>query len=90
MSLVCRRCNGAPEVIEQKGRGNVIRCPSCGISGSEKKALENAKAYIVESAGNDALETLQSSIKSIASRSKNITYKPSRLSKPKAPDFIFE
>ena len=89
MSLVCRRCKNPPEHDERKGRSNVIFCSRCGISANEKKVLEDARTYILESAGSAALDNLQSSIRSIASRSKNITYKPGKHPKIKAPDFIY-
>ena len=84
-TLVCRIHRLKPQVIQQPGSKDKIRCPKCGKSDFLEHALKNAQEVV----GDEILQEYQNEVAKIFKKSKNISYKPGKIANRKKPDFIF-
>lgn len=90
MILVCARCKCETELVNRKGRSNLISCPKCGKSGDEKKVIRDAKEYHAKILSNKEMRKYQKRMKASNGRSKNVTYKPGKIQDPSPPPFILQ
>ena len=90
MILLCGRCKCKPELVNRKGRNNLIRCPKCGKSGDEIKVLGDASVHRAKILSNKEIRKHQRTMKAGGVRSKFVTYESGKIQDPSTPPFIFQ
>ena len=88
-TLVCRRCDGIPELVSEEGCGDVVRCPRCGVSSDRDEVVRAAQEYLARSVMHDELNDFQRRMVSSTKRFKGVSYNPGKLPTLTPPDFIF-
>lgn len=88
-ALVCRRCEIVPELVSEEGRGDVVRCSTCGASGNHDVVFRAAQEYLLRGRSHDLIRNFQRRQIRNTRGMKNIRYVPGKLPKLSPPDFIF-
>ena len=83
--LVCSRCNVSPKPISVEGSQEWIKCPVCETAADGETAIKAARKYLSNIAVKDIQQVFRRSVRG----SKNIKYKPERVSSITKPSFIY-
>ena len=89
-SLKCRRCKCLPELVQEEGRSEVIRCPRCGVFGERDEITRTASEYFARSSMHSELHDFQRRQVAATRRFKNVTYLPGKLPKLDPPAFTLQ
>ena len=88
-TLVCRRCEVIPKLVQEEGGREVVRCPACGVFGDADEVTRRATEHAQQSIVNSQLDDFQRGMARSTKRQKNVTYRPGKLPAIAQPDFIF-